>query len=189
MYVLTNPAFPQYIKIGRTTTEVDARLSQLYSTGVPLPFDCVYAGRVRRGLSEAEVERRLHKAFEPHRINPRREFFEMEPDRAKAILELVTEDITDSVGRKMDSSIQEEEKEARDKRSRLNEDERWQRDRRIIALHRDGLSQLKIAEEVGTSRSTVYYTLIRLRDGEFAERGEPPELVRERSWGSVDDEQ
>ena len=67
VYVLRNPAFPGYIKIGKTKTDVDRRLSELYSTGVPLPFECVYAGRVRSGLSEGDVETRLHRAFAPHR--------------------------------------------------------------------------------------------------------------------------
>ena len=86
VYVLRNPAFPQYIKIGTTKSDVDSRLASLYSTGVPLPFECVYAGEVHSGLSAKDVEKRLHKAFEPHRINPGREFFEMELDQARAIL-------------------------------------------------------------------------------------------------------
>jgi len=44
VYVLINPAMPGLIKIGRTNQEdVKYRMSQLYTTGVPLPFECVYA--------------------------------------------------------------------------------------------------------------------------------------------------
>lgn len=177
VYVLRNPAFPQYVKIGRTTSDVDRRLWALYSTGVPLPFECVYAGRVRPDLSEADVEKRLHTAFAPHRINPGREFFEMESDRAKAILELLTEDITDTVAATLDSSIDDEEKEVRDNRSLLNEDERRQRDAKIVALHRrGGLSQQVIADEVGTSRSTVFNTIARWREAESTRPvGDPSE--------------
>ena len=38
VYVLTNPAMPNMVKIGKTTRDVELRLADLYSTGVPLPF-------------------------------------------------------------------------------------------------------------------------------------------------------
>jgi hypothetical protein len=51
VYVLTNEAMPGLVKIGMTDdTNPDTRVSQLYSTGVPLPF---------------EVEQALHSAFAP----------------------------------------------------------------------------------------------------------------------------
>ena len=40
VYVLTNPAMPGIVKIGRTQSDLGSRLSQLYSTGVPVPFEC-----------------------------------------------------------------------------------------------------------------------------------------------------
>lgn len=47
VYILINPAIPNLIKIGMTTAEdVKSRMAQLYTTGVPLPFECVYAARV-----------------------------------------------------------------------------------------------------------------------------------------------
>ena len=46
VYVLTNPAMPGMVKIGKTGREVEARLNDLYTTGVPLPFECAYAARV-----------------------------------------------------------------------------------------------------------------------------------------------
>ena len=82
VYVLTNPAMPRLVKIDKTSrSEVDARLGELYSTGVPLTFVCAFAGRVE---DETAVERAFHKAFGPYRLNPKREFFEIEPDQAKA---------------------------------------------------------------------------------------------------------
>ena len=47
VYVLTNPAMPNMVKIGKTTRNVELRLADLYSTGVPLPFECEYAAKVR----------------------------------------------------------------------------------------------------------------------------------------------
>ena len=41
VYVLTNPAMPGIVKIGKTHASLGSRLSQLYSTGVPVPFECV----------------------------------------------------------------------------------------------------------------------------------------------------
>jgi len=93
VYVLTNPAMPDLVKIGKTTRgSVDARLNELYSTGVPVPFECVFAGKIR---DESKVERAFHTAFGPYRINPKREFFQIDPEQAIALLELmVVEDVT-----------------------------------------------------------------------------------------------
>lgn len=101
VYVLTNPAIPNMIKIGMTTTEdVKMRMAQLYTTGVPLPFDCVYAARVQN--FEA-VEKALHTAFGPDRVNPKREFFEIDPVQAIAIIKLMAlEDVTPKVAQEKD---------------------------------------------------------------------------------------
>lgn len=93
VYVLTNPAMPGLIKIGRTAQEdANIRISQLYTTGVPVPFTLEFACKVSNAK---EVEDALHFAFDPHRINPNREFFKIDPERAIAILKLLhTEDAT-----------------------------------------------------------------------------------------------
>ena len=86
IYILTNPIMPGIIKIGKTTQEdVKLRMAQLYSTGVPLPFDCEYAAKVK---NIDEVERALHTAFGPDRVNPKREFFEIEANQAISIIKL-----------------------------------------------------------------------------------------------------
>ena len=55
VYVLTNPAMNGLVKIGKTSREsVDHRLNELYSTGVPVPFECVFAGKVE---DESKVEK------------------------------------------------------------------------------------------------------------------------------------
>lgn len=84
VYVLTNPAMPGLIKIGRTTQEdANSRIAQLYGTGVPVPFRLEFACKVP---NSDEVETALHIAFAPWRVNPKREFFRMEADQAIAIL-------------------------------------------------------------------------------------------------------
>lgn len=41
VYLLTNPVMPGLVKIGMTLRdEIDARMKELYTTGVPLPFEC-----------------------------------------------------------------------------------------------------------------------------------------------------
>ena len=110
VYVLSNPAMPGLVKIGRTSHEdANLRLSQLYSTGVPLPFKLEFACKVP---NPDEVEAALHEAFGPHRINPKREFFQMEASQAIAILKLLhTEDATAEVSR-LDTNIEEQELQA-----------------------------------------------------------------------------
>lgn len=101
IYVLTNPAMPGLVKIGKTSRgTVDARLGELYSTGVPVPFECAFAGRV---VDEAKVEKAFHLAFGPYRVNPKREFFQIEPEQAIALLELmVDENVTPQLQREAD---------------------------------------------------------------------------------------
>lgn len=97
VYVLTNSAMPGLVKIGITTQDDDAskRIAQLYTTGVPVPFRLEFACRV---ANPAEVESALQTAFAPNRVNPRREFFRIEPEQAIAILNLLhVEDATKEV--------------------------------------------------------------------------------------------
>jgi hypothetical protein len=90
VYVLTNPAMPGLVKIGKTSREtMDARLGELYTTGIPVPFECVYAAKLR---DESKVEKAFHQAFGPYRINPKREFFQIEAEQAVALLELMSEE-------------------------------------------------------------------------------------------------
>ena len=47
VYALTNAAMPGIVKIGMTDRDdVRRRMSDLYTTGVPLPFDCVVAREI-----------------------------------------------------------------------------------------------------------------------------------------------
>jgi hypothetical protein len=92
VYILTNEAMPGYIKIGRTDTSVEQRMRELDRTSVPLPFQCYYAARVE---DDQKLERTLHTAFGDHRVRSSREFFKLDPYRAKVIIELLAkEDVT-----------------------------------------------------------------------------------------------
>jgi hypothetical protein len=85
IYVLTNEAMPGLIKIG-LTTNVEERLTNLSSgTGVPLPFECFFAAEVK---DAARVEKTLHQLFGEARINPRREFFRLDPEKVVLALSI-----------------------------------------------------------------------------------------------------
>ena len=91
VYIMTNPAFDGYIKIGHTNNLIK-RLKDLDKTNIPLPFRCVYAVRVERA---EQVEKHLHDAFADFRVRPKREFFEIAPQRAIAALGIAGgEDVT-----------------------------------------------------------------------------------------------
>jgi hypothetical protein len=96
VYLLSNPAMPGLVKIGRTDNQdANNRIGQLYTTGIPVPFTIEYACNVK---NPDEVERALHIAFAPQMINPKREFFQIDPEQAIAILRLLnTEDATKEV--------------------------------------------------------------------------------------------
>lgn len=87
VYVLTNAAMPGLVKIGKTQNDdAAARMGQLYTTGVPFPFDVEFVCRVE---NPDEVEKALHQAFAPQRVNSKREFFRIEASQAIAILKLL----------------------------------------------------------------------------------------------------
>ncbi|MEP3523991.1 MAG: GIY-YIG nuclease family protein [Hyphomicrobiales bacterium] len=96
VYLLTNPAMPGIVKIGKTTRESPTvRINELYTTGVPVPFECSLAVKVE---NEITVEQALHVAFGPYRINPRREFFQIDPEQAMSVLRVMgLEDVTPEV--------------------------------------------------------------------------------------------
>ena len=77
-----------------------------------MPFECEFAGTVK---DADQVERRFHRAFAPYRHNPKREFFEIDPDQAIALLELlIDEDVTADASREA-SQVDVDSKAAADK--------------------------------------------------------------------------
>jgi hypothetical protein len=112
IYILTNEAMPGFIKIGRTETSVAQRMAELDKTSIPLPFQCYFAARVK---DFAKVERTLHTAFGDYRVRASREFFRMDPYKAKVIIELLAvEDVTP----RDDISIDSEDQQALENVSR-----------------------------------------------------------------------
>lgn len=117
IYILINDAMPGYVKIGRTTTNLEQRIRELSSsTSIPLPFTCFYACTVKNAQF---VEHQLHDAFDNNRINPKREFFQIAPERVVSALKLAEiENITpkkDFVENKEDQQALNKARKIRDK--------------------------------------------------------------------------
>lgn len=111
VYILENKAMPDIYKIGITgRDDLKARMKELFKTNIPLPFDCVYAAKVK---NPRKVEQAIQNAFKKERVNKDREFFTVEPDRVIPLLELYKiEDATISVNEELNESITEEDKKA-----------------------------------------------------------------------------
>lgn len=91
VYVLSNAAYDDFVKIG-TTEDLQQRLKDLDNTSVPLPFRCEYAIKVE---NHEATEKLLHDTFSDHRVRPKREFFEVAPQRVIAAMKLTGgEDVT-----------------------------------------------------------------------------------------------
>lgn len=76
VYIMSNASMPGLLKIGMTTTSPQQRNRELGSaTGVPTPFKLEYSLEVSNA---AYVERAIHEALRDHRVNHRREFFEID---------------------------------------------------------------------------------------------------------------
>jgi hypothetical protein len=125
VYLLTNPVMPGLVKIGMTAQEdIDKRMKELYTTGVPVHFECQFACRVKKSDC-VKIEKALHTAFEPQRINANREFFRIQVEQAKAILELyhhtdVTEEVTDEIQNDLTDDDKVASIKAQQKRPALN---------------------------------------------------------------------
>lgn len=112
IYILTNPSMPGLVKVG-ITDNLKERMGTLSSySSTPVLFECFYACEVD---DAKEAEKRIHKAFDANRINPRREFFRINPESIREILKLIEKkDVTpteDIVGDSSDLNALNREKE------------------------------------------------------------------------------
>lgn len=83
VYLLTNPSMPGLVKIG-WTSDTEDRAKQLFTTGVPTPFEVAHSF----GHPDAYwAEQVLHKAFADYRVADGREFFRVDPTTVVAVLD------------------------------------------------------------------------------------------------------
>ena len=124
VYVLANEAMPNLIKIGKTKRkDLQARMSELYTTGVPFPFECLWAGEVK---DCNHIEKIIHNAFVDKRVNLKREFFNVRPEQVIPLLQVIAEkEITSDVNNALVKDVSEEEQNAAKKlrRSKMNFEE------------------------------------------------------------------
>lgn len=65
IYVLRNPAMPNYVKIGKTLN-LQQRMKDLDNTSILVPFECIYAALVEK---RRRWEKVLHDVFLEYRVN------------------------------------------------------------------------------------------------------------------------
>ena len=162
VYVATNPAMPNMVKIGRTTRhDPQSRITALFTTSVPLPFELEYAAAIAD--DPVRVERALHKAFAPYRLHPRREFFEVEAYQVIAILKLLDADVTEQAKSDVEADKSQEDKIALERAKRrpvLNFSELGLSEGSILTYLRDE----KVKAEVVDDRRV---RLVELPEGEY----------------------
>lgn len=164
VYVLSNPAMPRLVKIGQTKRErVEARLKELYGTGVPLPFVCEYACRVAASDCE-KIEKALHRAFAPNRINQNREFFEVKVEQVVAILELFNRvDVTQEVTAEMENDLTADDRVAavkyKRRRPRLNYYELGMKAGDTLVFVDDRTKTVTVVDERSVSYAGEVYSL------------------------------
>jgi hypothetical protein len=166
IYVLVNEAMPGLVKIGRTN-DLDGRLRELYKTGVPVPFMCHYAVAVPNTAAAVGIENTLHTLFAENRVNPRREFFRVSPERVVIALSLgnyeaVNRSLSDleqpdSVIEKadVDAAVREETRRERIRFSKIGipngSELRFTRDNSIICTTLDDIKVLYDGKETSLS--------------------------------------
>ncbi|TAE73602.1 MAG: GIY-YIG nuclease family protein [Bacteroidetes bacterium] len=92
VYILINPSFIKYLKIGKTQKTSEERAKELYrqaKTGIPTEFVVAYENEV----SDCDlVESLVHKELEKYRLNSGREFFNLPlKDAIKTVEKVIKE--------------------------------------------------------------------------------------------------
>jgi hypothetical protein len=93
-----NPAFPDLVKIGRTSKSPHARASELSNTGTPNKFVVVHSVFTKDCIT---LELQLHREFEEYRYSKDREFFCVSPA-------LVIKKIEDIIGSSNEEDVMNE---------------------------------------------------------------------------------
>jgi hypothetical protein len=91
IYILRNPRMENNIfKIGLTRNEVDDRAKQLSKTSVPDKF---YKSQEWNVKDCVKAEQEIHTRLKDYRVDPRREFFKIEYDKAIKVIKEVVDEI------------------------------------------------------------------------------------------------
>jgi hypothetical protein len=91
IYILRNPTMEKNIfKIGLTRNDVDIRVEQLSKTSVP---DRFYKSQEWNVKDCVKAEKEIHALLNDYRVDPRREFFNIDYDKAIKVIKEVIDDI------------------------------------------------------------------------------------------------
>ena len=97
VYILTNPAFKEdWVKIGKTASSVEKRMEELFTTALPTRFE-LYAWC--KTTKYNELEKQAHHILDKltdSRIDDKREFFQLVPSEALAVLRELVSTIDDA---------------------------------------------------------------------------------------------
>lgn len=111
IYIMTNPAYPGYVKIGATSRDVESRRSELSKqTGVMFDFEIYATYETRGDLQDKNFHRIIDKLNPTLRANAKREFYKMEPEAALDLLMAIAEiaDDTEKVTKWAEDSVENE---------------------------------------------------------------------------------
>lgn len=82
IYVLTNPEYPDLVKIGMTTDTVQRRVNSINNASTLSEWEPIFALPVEKGKA-FDIEQAIHKHFEHLRVSSnkgsKREFFSLSP--------------------------------------------------------------------------------------------------------------
>lgn len=92
VYILTNPAMPGLVKIGKTSRTVEERLRELNSSGVSMPFEIAHSRKVEH-MDSAEQD--IHEHFDLCRVSDGRKFFRLAIQSAVTRLDTYEEALSD----------------------------------------------------------------------------------------------
>ena len=92
IYIMTNPAYDGYVKIGSTNKSVEQRRAELSNPpGVMFPFEIYAFYETPNTLEDKTLHRIIDRLNPELRVNKRREFYKMAPKAAYELLEGIAE--------------------------------------------------------------------------------------------------
>ena len=85
-YCLSNISMPDIVKFGFTADHPITRAKDLFTTGVPTPFNIDFVVELPKGFG-CDFEKKIHERLSHCRVNKSREFFNSTPEEVKNIVE------------------------------------------------------------------------------------------------------
>ena len=89
IYIMTNPAFPNLIKIGYANNPEKRRLELSSHSGVPAEYEIYATAEVPTKLKDTKIHDIIQQLNPTLRFNPKREFFTMTPEDAFKLLKAI----------------------------------------------------------------------------------------------------